>query len=251
MLVYCAPEEEDILTAEMWDAGTLGVVEEPGGFRAFFDNETRIEDLSSRLGRDPASVRVEDDVDWAQLSRDSFKPVLVGTRFFLAPPWCEIPAPHGRIRLEVNPGMACGTGYHPCTQLCLEALERYLKPGDSVLDVGTGSGILSQAARLLGAGRIIACDVDEQAAMIARQRIGSDVYAGSADAIRACSFDIIVANISASAVEDLQPEFARIRKGKSILIESGFSETEQVEGMEATAAFKKDGWVCLINNSNM
>ncbi len=202
----------------MWEAGTLGITEEPGGFRAFFEDGTHLENPEGRL------VRQEEEIDWAKKSRDSFEPVLVGNRFFLVPPWCADPTPDGRIRLEVNPGMACGTGYHPCTQLCLEALERNIKPGNSVLDVGTGSGILSQAARLLGAGLIIGCDVDEQAVLVARERIGFHVYVGSADAIKSCSFDVIVANINATIIEDLQPEFARIRKAQSTLIVSGFPE---------------------------
>ena len=231
----------------MWDAGTLGIVEEPGGLRAFFDDGTRIEDLAEKLGRPSESVRQEEEVDWGQVSRDSFRPVLVGERFYLVPPWCNDPAPDGRIRLEVNPGMACGTGYHPCTQLCLEALERYLKPGDSVLDVGTGSGILSQAAALLGAGFIVGCDVDENAVGVARERVGSVLYVGSADGACSRSFDVIVANISASAIEELLPEFARVRNSRSTLIVSGFPETEIVEGIDAIAVLGMDGWVCLVS----
>ena len=74
-------------------------------------------------------------------------PMLAGERFFLVPPWCDDPAPPGRLRLEIYPGMACGTGRHPATQLCLEALERTVRPGMTLVDVGTGSGILSAGAR--------------------------------------------------------------------------------------------------------
>ncbi len=70
------------------------------------------------------------------------------------------PTPPGRLRLEIYPGMACGTGRHPATQLCLQAIERYVRPGARVLDVGSGSGILSDAARLMGAASVIGCDID-------------------------------------------------------------------------------------------
>src|ERR1700691_2629248 len=97
----------------------------------------------------------------ARVLRDAWPPLCVGERFYLVAPWhAAVQAPAGRMRLEIYPGMACGTGRHPATQLCLQAIERYVKPGAQVLDVGSGSGILSDAARLLGAGVVIACDVD-------------------------------------------------------------------------------------------
>ena len=100
-----------------------------------------------------ARLRVEEDRDWVQTARDLMRPMAVGKRFYLVPAWRDDPAPEGRLRIAVNPGLAFGTGVHETTRLCLEALEDYLAPGMSVLDVGTGSGILAEAARLLGRGR--------------------------------------------------------------------------------------------------
>ena len=78
----------------------------------------------------------------------------VGERLFLAPPWSEETVPDGRVRLIHNPGLACGTGEHPCTQMALAAMERIVKPGDRVADIGTGSGILAIGAALLKAGQL-------------------------------------------------------------------------------------------------
>ena len=131
----------------MWEAGTTGIVEEPGGLRVFFETEA---ELLNALGSDPGPWRREAETDWARQSLDSFPCVPIGKRFFLAPEWSTEATPPGRIRLTTNPGIACGTGYHECTQMCIEALEEYLRPGDSMLDVGCGSGILLRAARHSG-----------------------------------------------------------------------------------------------------
>src|SRR5262245_45942803 len=112
----------DLLIAELWELGTAGIVElEDGRLHAFFDDNVR-RDALLRCFPD-ASVRVEEDRDWAQAARNILQPMMVGARFFLAPEWCDDPTPAGRLRITVNPGMAFGTGAHASTQLCLEALE--------------------------------------------------------------------------------------------------------------------------------
>lgn len=225
VFVACEPIEEDLLIAQAWEAGTTGIVEEPGGFRAFFENGNSVP-LDGE-------IREEPEIDWAQATRDSFPPLLIGERFYLVPPWDQSEVT-GRIRLVVNPGMACGTGWHPCTQLCLEALEKWVQPGNRVLDIGSGSGILSAAARLLGARSVIGCDIDPEV---------SPEFIGSADAVKSGSADLLVANISAAVVSELAPEFGRIAP---LLILSGFTESETPEGFRIRERLQKDEWVCLI-----
>ena len=168
--IECDPTDRDLLIAELWDTGSAGIVElSPVRVRAFFEDSA---DRTHLLRLFPgASLRIEEQRDWVQSARDLLQPMEIGARFFLVPEWRDDPAPSGRFRIAVNPGMAFGTGVHETTRLCIEALEDYLKPGMVMLDVGTGSGILAKAAQLLGAGRVYACDTDPVAVEIAGQRV--------------------------------------------------------------------------------
>ncbi len=246
LLLSCASAQEDELIAELNEAGTAGIVEEPGALRAFFDDAAGAPALLQRFAAYAPQFRHEDDIDWEQATRDAWPPMPVGDRLFLVAPWNTDPAPAGRLRLEIYPGMACGTGRHPCTQLCLEALEHAVRPGTTVLDVGSGSGILSAAAKLLGAGAVIGCDIDSEAVASARERVHAPLFVGSADALRSRSADLIVANISSAVAEDLAAEFARVRRPGSTLIVSGFLEDDLPEGFEPRQLLRRDGWACLI-----
>jgi ribosomal protein L11 methyltransferase len=189
------------------EAGTDGIIEHDGYLEAFFKDRA----VAALFG-DPVEC---DSTDWVQHTYDAWPPILVGEKFFVAAPWRTDPTPPGRFRLELNPGLQCGTGQHPCTRLCLEAMEREVKPGDSVLDVGSGSGILSIAAKLLGAGRVIACDIDPEAAKAV------PFFVGSADAVRDDAFDIVVANISDEVLGSLRADFERVARRRIL---SGFQD---------------------------
>ena len=244
--LQCEPDQEDTLAADLWEAGTTGIIEEPGGVRAFFDDSVSAPELLSYFAQFSPELRVEADTNWEQVTREAWRPVEVGQRFFLAPPWCEEPTPPGRMRLEINPGMACGTGQHPCTQLCLAAWEKYMRPGARVLDVGAGSGILSNGAALLGARRAVACDIDPEAVQVARERIGVPLFVGSADAVRSRSCDVVIANISSAAVEALRPELWRVLNAGGTLILSGFPNWDLPDGFEPRDELRREEWVCLV-----
>ena len=181
----CEPEEKDLIIAELWEHGCAGITElSETSLRAFFQSDAP--ELQAAF--DPWGARWElvEERDWVAVAHARLEPMMVGDRFFLAPVWRDDPAPAGRMRIVVNPGMAFGTGAHETTQLCIEALERHLRPGAAVLDVGTGSGILSIAARMLGAGRVIACDIDPEAVAVARLHVSAFVGSVDAGSARLC-----------------------------------------------------------------
>jgi ribosomal protein L11 methyltransferase len=221
----CEDDAKDLLIADLWEERCAGITELDGGLLAFFKEDARGPELAARFAGRRPRVRPVDDEDWLSMAREQLTPMLVGKRFFICPEWRDDPAPGGRIRIEVNPGMAFGTGSHETTQLCIEALERRVWPGARVLDVGAGSGILCEAARKLGAELAIGCDNDPDAARIARQRIAA-VFIGSADAVASGAFDILVANIAAAPVRELAAEFRRCLAPHGVLLLSGFEEAD-------------------------
>jgi len=105
---------------------------------------------------------------------------------------------------------------------------------------------LSAGAALLGAGRVIGCDVDPDAIGIAGERVSVPLFIGSADAIRSHCADVVIANIDAATIEQLAAEFARIRKPDSVLILTGFPEWDLPEGYQAKESYRREEWVCLI-----
>lgn len=226
LLLRCPEEEADLVLARLYELGTAGVTErdEPGGFReleAFFELRPPAEALEDLT---PFAPRWRDycaSAKWV----DTFEPLAVGTRLYLVPDWRDDPVPRGRLRLTVFARQASGSGYQPATQLALEALERHLAPGERFLDVGTGSGILSAAAALLGAGTRIACDLDLAALAEAREnQTPALLFGGSARSIRSQSVDLAAANLNAEALLSLAHELERVLRPGARLILAGFTE---------------------------
>jgi ribosomal protein L11 methyltransferase len=242
--IECDADDRDLLIAELWEQRSAGIVElDARRVRAFFDDGA---DRDALLVLFPgAGFRVEEQCDWVQSARDLLQPMAVGARFFLVPEWRDDPAPPGRFRIIVNPGMAFGTGVHETTQLCMEALEEFLKPGMCVLDVGTGSGILARAAGLLGAGKVYACDTDPVAVEIA-----GGGFIGSVDAVAAGTCDLVVANISPEAIIQLAPDLLRVLRPGGVLLASGFElrEVRQVQAAlpPAREVRQKGNWALLV-----
>ncbi len=225
----CTPEEKDLLIAELWEHGSTGIVESdlPNGscdLRAFFENGAIVERFG--VAAEPA-----DDRNWVEVARERLQPMMVGSRFYLVPEWRDDPTPRGRYRIVINSGLAFGTGAHETTRLCLELLERHARRGMKMIDVGTGSGILSEAALHLGAARAIACDSDESAVEVAARNLAkwgpaAATFVGSAGALRSGIADLITANITPEWVAALAPEFMRLLRDGGCAILSGFEDAD-------------------------
>ncbi len=256
----CRQEEKDFLLAELAEAGTLGVTESEragGGWllEAWFEDGA--EGLAERFASRGGVVRRPDPVDWVAVSRAQWRPLEAGERLFLAPSWDASPTPEGRLRLTMPAGAAAGTGLHAATQLALRGLEAALRAGDTVLDLGTGSGILAAAARLLGAGRVVACDIDPEAAAAARDYLagGALVFAGSCRSLRHASVDLVVANLSALAFGVVADEIARVLKpgGRAVLTGFPAAKCGRVEhvirgaGLLENRSIEAEGYSALIS----
>lgn len=178
--------------------------------------------------------------EWSTSWRATFRPIRVGRRILVLPTWEESPALPGDIVLRLDPGMAFGTGSHETTRLCLTLLERILEERNwdsppTVLDLGTGSGILAMAAVHLGTGRVLALDIDPEAVAVAEGNLAANGLAGRVECGTTPleqlngSYDIILANILAEELVRLSPHLARSLAPGGLLILSGIlAEKEQL-----------------------
>ena len=201
---------------------------------------------------------VQED-DWLNNWRKFFKPMPVGERLLINPSWYTDTDPEGRAVLNIDPGLAFGTGKHETTRLCMEAIERYVKPGDSVLDVGCGSGILGIAAVLLGAGSALGVDIDELAVRTANEnaavnRVEDRFTAIAGDLVDKITekYDLVVANIVADAIIALSASVRDYLKPDGVYIVSGIIDT-RADDVRAAVSGSYDiieentlgGWYCF------
>lgn len=218
-----------------------------------------------RLSVELDSVREE---DWANNWKQYFKPLTVGEKLVIKPSWEDYPGTDGKTILEIDPGSSFGTGQHHTTQLCLELLEKYLEKGDRLLDIGCGSGILSIASVLLGAGYAAAVDIDSNSVGIAGENAAKNniparsyrTFCGNIitdDKLRkeiGNDYDIITANIVADVLIAMSPIFAGFIKKGSVIILSGIitERADEVIGTVQNAGFthletaEKDGWAAAV-----
>jgi len=234
-------------------------------------------DLTTALLEDDWQLREVPDADWVRVTQSQFGPIAIGQNIWVVPSWCQpTHQPEqqrqdtqppvvsvGAIRIELDPGLAFGTGSHPTTHLCLAWLESHLNQnenkGCTVLDYGCGSGILAIAAKLLGAGATDAVDIDEQAVQAARfnaQRNRVDVQVMLPDvlstALSARQYQVVVANILSSPLKVLAPMLSNRVAANGLLALSGVLERQAEEVAQAYAPWLqmrvwqcRDGWVCL------
>ncbi|KKB36418.1 50S ribosomal protein L11 methyltransferase [Bacillus thermotolerans] len=214
------------------------------------------------IGRNEITTAEVDEEDWATAWKQYYHPVKISERFTIVPTWEDYqPVSTDELIIELDPGMAFGTGTHPTTVMCLQALERYVKEGDHVVDVGTGSGVLSIGAALLGAGEVTALDLDEVAVKSARENVELNktdkkvtVLQGNLlDGINGQA-DVIVANILADVIISFADDAAEKVKPGGCFISSGIigQKKEDVKTAIQKAGFTveetviMEDWVAII-----
>ena len=208
-----------------------------------------------------------EDADWENNWKAFYKPMEIGERLIVIPDW-EQAETHGRVALRLNPGLTFGTGSHATTRLCLQALEKRIRGGMRVLDLGCGSGILSVAALLLGADSAYACDIDEKAIPVAYENaalngVGRNRYTVRAGDIltdsglqkdMGCGYDIVLANIVSDVIIALAPAVRPLMKEGGTFICSGIIDdrAEEVKGKLIENGFiiaeenQSEGWFSFV-----
>jgi len=212
----------------------------------------------------PLEIRTNtvSEEDWERCWKKYYKPLRIGKHLLIKPSWEDVEPKEDDLVIEMDPKMAFGTGTHETTKMCCEVLEEQVKEGITVLDIGTGSGILSIASALLGAKEVTAVDIDPVAVKVAKENAAlmglSDkiniICGNLADEINE-KFDIVVANIIADAIVTLAPAAKECVKKDGIFIASGIINTryEDVENALKKSGFKtilkkEDGdWVLVMS----
>ncbi|HJV83613.1 50S ribosomal protein L11 methyltransferase [Noviherbaspirillum sp.] len=209
------------------------------------------------------SLRPVAEQDWVRLTQSQFEPIHIGKNIWVVPSWHDAPDPNGLV-LELDPGLAFGTGSHPTTRLCMEWLEAHAPQGLTVLDYGCGSGILAMVANKLGAAQVIGVDIDPQAIESARynserNHCEIDYYLPEefATSSHPQRFDIVVANILSSPLKLMAPMLtSRVAAGGKLVL-SGILARQADEVAAAYAPFMKmsvwaehEGWIALSGQSD-
>ena len=207
-------------------------------------------DSEGKYGRLEVESSLVSDEDWKDLWKQYFKPSRITDHIVVKPSWENYEQEEGDRIIEIDPGMAFGTGTHPTTKMCIRQLERYIEnPQDTVLDLGCGSGILSMAAALCGSSRVRGVDIDPDAVTasvenVKKNHLENEIEILQGDVTEGLGFqaDIIVANLIADLIIRLTGDIARHLTGKKIFISSGIL-SEKKEAV--TDALEKSGFAVL------
>lgn len=290
-------EDEEIVSSIFYDAGANGLdIEDPNDvidlsnrkagwdflgintenlnleelkIKAYFSQEEDIESILAFLkenieGKGLGSVSTDEieDEDFLNNWKQYFKPFKIGENIIIKPSWEEYKEKEGDIIIEIDPGMAFGTGTHETTSLCIEGLEKYLQKGDKVFDIGCGSGILSIASAKLGAGEITAIDLDPMCVKVSQENISKNNLADMVEVKQGDLFDVIegqadliVANIIAEAIITMTHNIGNYIIDGGIFISSGIilDKKDMVlkaledNGFRVKEVKKQGEWVSIIS----
>lgn len=181
-----------------------------------------------------------DEEDWANEWKNYYKPTKIGEKIVVKPTWEEYEATDSDLIIELDPGMAFGTGTHETTSMCIRELEKYVREDSKVFDIGCGSGILAIAAAKLGSKNVLAVDLDEVAVKVSKENIELNKVEGSVNALHGNLMevvtdkaDIVVANIIADIIKILAKDIKQFMKDDAVFISSGIIHAKVDEVKEA------------------
>ena len=264
----------EIVSSQLFDLGCSGVQEEDldegAGVRliAYFEAkkdrkslENQIVDVFVSSGI-VSECQIENipDTDWTTSWRSFFKPVFPTSRMAICPPWDIVPDPPGGFVITIDPQMAFGTGHHETTRLALLGLEKVINPGDQVLDVGTGSGILSIAAAKMGAAQVTGIDLEEPAIENAQLNCVAngvmDRIVLAQDSVERVSgvFDVVVANIISSILLPMVPALSKRMQTDGQIVLGGILDREhgalckaiEKSGLIVDEMLNDGEWLCAV-----
>jgi len=261
----------ELVSLELFELGAQGIEERdhstmdgpsegaPLTLVASFADERQARQVVRRLGRRfRATLRFVVGDTWRDAWKAGFRPTLVSPRIVVHPSWEPCTPRHGEVALTLDPGRAFGTGTHESTRLVLREIDRRLRPGDTVLDVGCGSGILGIAALLLGAHQVRAVDVDPDAVAVTREnarlnRVGSRLRASDTDVGRLRGrYNLVLANIEAGTLVALAPMLIARVAARGLLVLSGVLRDQREEVAQAfsrtrpVAVTAAGDWVAIV-----
>ncbi len=266
-------EDPDLSPLEGWASDAVKPPERPAVAGYFADNErlaSHSETLEQSLAQLKQTIDLRyqilyrrlDEEDWAHSWKVFFHPEKISPRIVVKPTWETYTPKPNEVVLEIDPGMAFGTGTHPTTMLCVQLIEKHLRPGQSVLDIGTGSGILMIAAAKLGAAQVAGIDIDEVAVQVARLNLEHNqiaalrwaVSVGDLTTVGNRHFDLVVANILSDVIAALLEDVRRVLKPDGIFIGSGIIPPKKDQllqkmtsvGLKPLEVSTLDEWVAIV-----
>ncbi|MBZ0605043.1 50S ribosomal protein L11 methyltransferase [Clostridioides difficile] len=221
-----------------------------------------LKDFGIDIGEGSVSLDQVNEADWANAWKAYYKPTKVGQRVVVKPTWEDYDMQDGDLIIELDPGMAFGTGTHETTSMCIRELEKYVNKDSKVFDIGCGSGILAIAAAKLGAKEVVAVDLDEVAVKVAKENVlenkvekSVSVMHGNLTDVIKDKADVIVANIIADIIKILAKDVQNFMKEDAIFISSGIilDKVEEVKeslienGFEIVEVQKLGEWSAIVS----
>jgi ribosomal protein L11 methyltransferase len=200
----------------------------------------KLKDFGIDIGEGLVELSQVDEEDWANEWKNYYKPTKIGKNIVVKPTWEEYEKEESDLIIELDPGMAFGTGTHETTSMCMVELEKYVNENSKVFDIGCGSGILAIAAAKLGAKEVLAVDLDEVAVTVSKENVKLnnvedivDVKHGNLMDVVNDKADIVVANIIADIIKILAKDVANFMKEDAVFISSGIIHAKVDEVKES------------------